>query len=278
MRRLPLPPDGRLPPAPAGGRAVVKHGHVGSQYVQRMSPVLRIVLSGEERYEIDQRPYRLGVGCMMLMPAGAPVLVSGNTDSVGVTLELAASTAPEEAFTGALLLPLVSHPVGAWLEEEASKLQQDDADALACAVDALSQLPSRIASLVLDSRIKMAALEAAKEITRLNLLSQTERARAHLQVNLHRQVPLWELAEVARMSQFHMSRAFLDVFQISPSTYHRHVRMEEAAKRLALGKSPTAVAAEMGFANSASFSRAFKRHHGHGPSVQPLPQREQAIP
>lgn len=276
MRRIALPADGSIPPAEAQGRILVTRARPLAKAVERASSTLRIVLAGEEHYEIDGRRIRLGEGCMMLLPAGAPITIEGR-GAAGVSLELPAGATEEDSLSGAVLLPLVSHPVGEWLEEAAKKLHEDGSDATAVAAGAFRDLPIRVAQLVTDCRFKIAGLDAAKEITRLDLVGRIELARAHLRANLSRAVPLWELAEAARLSPFHMSRAFRDICNSTPSAYHRELRMEEAASRLGSGVPPAQVARDLGFSSHASFTRAFRRQHGV-PPAQYLSEQAPAAP
>jgi transcriptional regulator GlxA family with amidase domain len=115
------------------------------------------------------------------------------------------------------------------------------------------------------------SIDAAKETTQLDMLACVERARAYLHANSAKPVPLWELAEAARLSVFHLSRAFREICGASPAAYHRKLRMEKTAEQLGAGISPAKVAKELGFASQASFSRAFMSIYGTTPGRHCLP-------
>ena len=265
MRRINLPADGSLPPPEGRSRILVMRTPPGPQMLERPAPMLRILVEGEERFDVDGRPHHLTPGCMMLIPAGAPIRLSAAEGSRSVSLELAQGEV-DVSLPGALLLPLVSHPVGEWLEQVAATLHDAEEEGREeAASDALDDLATRIAVLAGHSLDQMAGLDAAKDITRLDLLGRVEAARAHLDANLHRAVPLWELEEAARLSGFHLSRAFRDAFKISPGAYHRTRRMAQAADLIRAGSSPADVSRRLGFSSQASFTRAFSRHHGHPP-------------
>ncbi len=264
MRRLPLPADGRLPPPDEGARILVTRAAPAAENLARPVPLLRLLLSGEERYEIDGRRCRIGAGEMMLIPAGPPMRRLAGAPALGVTLELATG-AGLPTLDGAVVLPLAAHAVGGWVADMAAALHRDDAATPAAAASALQDLPDRLAALVRYCRAGAGAVDAAKAVTRLDRFARVEAARAKLDAELARPVPLWELAAAARLSAFHLNRAFREIWGVAPAAYQRARRMEVAAERLRAGASAAALSRELGFATPASFSRAFVRHHGVPP-------------
>jgi AraC-like DNA-binding protein len=75
------------------------------------------------------------------------------------------------------------------------------------------------------------------------------------------------LAVAHGFSEFHFSRAFTAVFGDSPYAYMLQMRLTEACRLLEKGGQPVAeVALACGFNDAATFTRAFKRHHGRPPS------------
>lgn len=76
-----------------------------------------------------------------------------------------------------------------------------------------------------------------------------------------------ELANVAGFSKYHFNRIFKSVLQESLVQYVNRIRLEQAYFAVAyrVDKNMTDIAYEFGFADSAGFSRAFKKHFGISP-------------
>ena len=78
-----------------------------------------------------------------------------------------------------------------------------------------------------------------------------------------------ELASVAGFSKYHFNRIFKSILQESLVQYVNRIRLEQAFFYVAYrtDKNITDIAYEFGFADSAVFSRAFKKHFGISPMV-----------
>src|SRR5579862_6661255 len=89
----------------------------------------------------------------------------------------------------------------------------------------------------------------------------------HLRGNLHRQVKLEELAQVACFSEFHFHRIFSAVSGETLNTFTNRLRLEKAARLLRYSeRSLTDIALDCGFSSSATFSRAFRSGYDTSPS------------
>ncbi len=103
------------------------------------------------------------------------------------------------------------------------------------------------------------------------------RALEHLEQNLHRRVPLEELAQVAGFAPHHFHRVFKALLGQTAADHALRLRLEKAAFLLKYGSARrrlTEVAMELGFSESSDFSRAFSRHFGTSPSAfRAAPQR-----
>lgn len=96
-------------------------------------------------------------------------------------------------------------------------------------------------------------------------LSGVPRARALLRQETTRLVPLDELAAVAGLSRYHLTRRFAAEIGLPPHLFHLHVRIGAARRRLAAGEDAAATAHHTGFADQAHLSRWFTRLVGLAP-------------
>jgi AraC family transcriptional regulator len=84
--------------------------------------------------------------------------------------------------------------------------------------------------------------------------------------NLAEQVSLARLAEMARLSPYHFSRAFKKSLGMPPRRYHMNRRIDWAKILLAEpSQSVTDIANQVGFADTSSFSVAFRNLVGRSP-------------
>lgn len=82
----------------------------------------------------------------------------------------------------------------------------------------------------------------------------------YIDENLAQPISLATLADLARLSPFHFSRAFKQSFGLPPHGYHTNRRIEEAKALLAMpARSVTEIALDVGFSETSSFSAAFRK-------------------
>ena len=89
--------------------------------------------------------------------------------------------------------------------------------------------------------------------------------RDYLHEHIDRAVSVRELATVAAMSRFQLTRQFQRAFGLPLHAYHLHARLEEAKRRLRLGAPIVEVATALGFADQSHFHRRFKGWFGVTP-------------
>jgi len=92
------------------------------------------------------------------------------------------------------------------------------------------------------------------------------KVREYLHDRLEFAVRVGELAAIASMSRFQLTRQFQRAFGLPLHAYHMHARLEEAKRRLQAGTPVVRVAAELGFSDQSHFHRRFKGAFGITPS------------
>lgn len=96
---------------------------------------------------------------------------------------------------------------------------------------------------------------------------QQRRVADFIEAHLAETVRLAALAELVRLSPYHFARAFKQSFGLPPHRYHLARRMTRAKALLDEPASTvTAVALAVGFAETSSFSAAFRKLTGMPPS------------
>ena len=97
---------------------------------------------------------------------------------------------------------------------------------------------------------------------------QRKRVAEYIEDHLSEYIPLSTLAEGAKLSPFHFSRAFKQSFGVPPHRYLAGRRIERAKNLLAdLGASVTQIEIAMGFSDISSFTTAFRKHTGLTPTA-----------
>jgi AraC family transcriptional regulator len=96
---------------------------------------------------------------------------------------------------------------------------------------------------------------------------QQKRVAAYIEEHVADDIPLATLAELARLSPYHFCRAFKQSFGMPPHRHHAHRRIERAKQLLANRELPvTAIALDIGFSDTSTFTAAFHRLTGQTPT------------
>jgi AraC family transcriptional regulator len=104
--------------------------------------------------------------------------------------------------------------------------------------------------------------------------AKVRRVLEYVSENLHDEITLEDLAEIAGISKFHFSRVFTRATGASPSQYISRMRLDAAMAEVATGKLPLAqIALNARFSSQASFTRAFRRATGMTPGQYRMARR-----
>jgi AraC-like DNA-binding protein len=127
-------------------------------------------------------------------------------------------------------------------------------------------------SLAADELLDRALIVLAERHARLAVQRRSAtdrpaltRVRDYLHASIGRSVRVDDLAGLASMSRFRLSRQFQEAFGLPLHAYHLHVRLEEARRRLARGESIASVACDLRFADQSHLHRRFKGAFGLTP-------------
>lgn len=96
---------------------------------------------------------------------------------------------------------------------------------------------------------------------------QQKRVAEFIEEHLAEEISLTALAELADLSLYHFARAFKQSFGVPPHHYHMARRMDRARSLLqSPALSVTQVGIRIGFRETSSFTRAFRKFTGLTPT------------
>jgi AraC family transcriptional regulator len=96
---------------------------------------------------------------------------------------------------------------------------------------------------------------------------QRKRVVEFIEEHLSEEISLATLADLVNLSLFHFARAFKQSFGVPPHRYHSGRRMDRARSLLQTpALSVTQIGARIGFRETSSFTRAFRRFAGVTPT------------
>ncbi len=136
---------------------------------------------------------------------------------------------------------------------------------------ATEQLPLEQESLLLDWVVSVHRTYARQPSSFGNRKLHREtaavrRVREFIADHSGENIKLHDLAEIARLSPFHLNRVFTAQVGLPPHAYQTQLRIERAGRLIAQKKSFSEVAIETGFSDQSHFNRFFKRYTGVTPS------------
>jgi AraC family transcriptional regulator len=263
-------PRGAMP----GGKLVYCALQAGSSMIGAPAPSLKLVLDGDERYEVDGRTIAVKPGEFLYLDAGSHCIGTNRGAMSGLCLLLpsrggearAAAIGDDPVLGRALVLSTRASALGRTLWDFGQRIARNPLLGPSLADELVARVEVAIAEPLERSRAAIDALKAVKLSTRRELFRRLERARAFLHGHLACAVTLAEMASVAGLSQFHLARYFKDAYGESPISYHRALRLDHAARLLAAGgRSLAEIAEATGYSDQVALSHAFRRTFGVSP-------------
>jgi len=151
---------------------------------------------------------------------------------------------------------VVHDPLGARLFADAHTVLERGLDALA-GEELLLRAYARMLALHADIRPATLGREPGP----------IARVREVIEQRYAESLMLTELAQIARLSTYHLIRAFRAEIGLTPHAYLVDVRVRRARDLLRVGQAPAEVALGVGFADQAHLTRAFKSRIGVTPGA-----------
>lgn len=263
------------PRAPsAAGKLVLSRLKAGQSQIGAPGPSLKLVIQGEEFYEVDGRKVKVEAGQFLYVDRGDTLVAHNRSESIGMCLLLPPEAEPlhgggeglDPVLGRALVLSTRTSSLGRTLFAFAEGIARDPDMGRRIARPLVAEVARAVREPLAESRAAIASLGPAKLTTRRELYRRLERARDFLHAEDRRSVALGELAGIAGLSQFHLARYFKLAFGKSPIAYHRELRLQRAAELIAAGGRTLAeVAEEAGYSDGAALSHAFRRQYGEAP-------------
>ena len=97
---------------------------------------------------------------------------------------------------------------------------------------------------------------------------QQKRVIEFIEENLAEDISLAVLAQLVDLSLYHFARVFKQSFGVPPHRYHMARRIDRATKLLQTSALPvTQIGIQVGFRESSSFTRAYRKFTGVTPSA-----------
>jgi AraC-like DNA-binding protein len=233
---------------------------------------IKIVTAGTEHYSFNAMPLSLTTGNYTLVNSYSGGSVMVDNDATGICIDLTASAIeyyvrrlPNAACFSAYLLSD---------ELYTQKCQHPKLMSL-CKSLALHPNANTMASLlqiIIEQQMlvfeQLKRMPHKKRCTRQHIYHQLSEAVTYIQEHLSEPLPLAVLAAKAALSKYEFIRQFKLLYAITPHQYVLNQRLQKGNHLLQSGSTIKEVALEVGFADSASFSKAYKKHFRAAPSYR----------
>ncbi|MGZ8337342.1 MAG: hypothetical protein ACXWU1_11835, partial [Allosphingosinicella sp.] len=172
-------------PSPVG-KLVLSRLKPGSSVIGATAPSVKLVLEGEELYQVDGRTIRIRPGQYLYLEAGADCLGTNRSDTTGLCLMLPADSAhpigetwPGDGTLGrAVALSTRTSMLGETLFRYGREIARNPELGCSLAPDIVARVGAALVEPLAASRVAIEGLKAAKPSTRRELHQRLERARA----------------------------------------------------------------------------------------------------
>ena len=235
---------------------------------------LKLVLKGQEDYYLKQEKLSIKQGYYLLSSSQEQAQVCINQTSIGLCLDLSfdfiAQIQETKNWLAYLQNPYFPHYIrplnqgklGAYLMKlNVNKLPETRFSTVF--FEALGQVLFE----ELQPQFEVfSSLAFKRELTQYKLAEQLAWLKNYLDENFLNNPKLDDLARLACMSKFNLIRLFKASFGLSPHQYLLKKRLAHAEILLDKAESIQELAWFLGFADGASFSKAFKQSFGYPPS------------
>jgi AraC family transcriptional regulator len=116
---------------------------------------------------------------------------------------------------------------------------------------------------------QLQSIPSIKLSTKKDLFGRLSKGKDFMDAHYTTDIYIEKIAHESCMSQFHFYRLFKNVYGLSPYQYIKEKRLNLAKENIEQGKaSITEIAAQVGYADLFSFSKAYKQYFGKSPSVR----------
>lgn len=120
--------------------------------------------------------------------------------------------------------------------------------------------------LVLDARMSQSRYLVLEHLRTTDPVLRA--VQQHVQANLHRQLPLDELAGAAAVSPRTLTRRIREHAGVSPTQFVHRLRVGQAVTLLTTTRDPVdVIASAVGYTDPAAFRRIYRRHTGETPTA-----------
>jgi len=237
---------------------------------------LKLVLSGEEHYEIGPRRITLRPGQLLFINEGERYAshIDKRTESLSIfTPRDEATPAIASAISGRVASledhtetePLFEIPQISFQRDRksAAALRQlvkaiDENDTIYMQ-DAMRRLLAAALGELFNTTPPSTIADVKKRSTRDELRRRVLRAKEYIDDMHGHYNNLDDLAAVACLSKYHFLRSFSAIFGLSPAVYARRIRLQHAGQTLAQTGDIIAAARRAGYRDPRAFERAYKR-------------------
>lgn len=256
----------------ASGAIVLSSLPRGRSVIGSSTVSLKMVLDGEEQYQIDGRVYRLQPGSFLYVEQGATCEANVRSNARGVCVSLPVGHSMdmplegENTFGRAMVLPVRNSRLGQLFRRRAQQLVSQQSSSQSLAPNAIAELQAALFDQAVDIGYSLEQLDCAKLPTRQRIYARLEQARDIIHGSEFDDLDLVTLARSVGLSQFHFSRYFKMLYGKSPIHYHRSLRLSRVAVLITGTKmSISEIALAAGYSDQVAMTRAFTKEFGIPP-------------